>query len=435
MHKLKSFLRRINWRHVFASFALTGVLAVFCWLSLSLPRFALFWAFGLVFGFVLQRSRFCFVSAISNCFLSRDTRLLEGILPVFRSGDRFWQITVPLSLLDFGKSGEDSALLVQNMLRKVFARFDALSKEPVYLALEQIAVRSEHSLARGEDQFDTFHTVQGNFYRTPTESRSDWSFQIRGISGLAWEEREQLSFTHCLRDTFEISFQSGCREGRQFIPCDLAAVFYSPFRHFSGGVFQGKFSISTRGGRAESRTIRMENAVFRNMLLAPLVGPYTTFAVEGTVTNLFLSQAIFGTENIFAEGHLQVTNGAVEMPLFARCVGNFQLTVITRDRFGERSGCILDSTMLTIPFDRCAVHFRLHPGGIDFWADQRWENLLMYRRHDNSPHAAMTVYLPPHRRTVTYHEVMSLFAPDNAPVVPLTQGMRAIVPHLPILPR
>ena len=53
---------------------------VFFWLNTTMPRLALFWVFGLALGFILQRSRFCFVSAISNCFLFRDTRLLEGIL-------------------------------------------------------------------------------------------------------------------------------------------------------------------------------------------------------------------------------------------------------------------------------------------------------------------------------------------------------------------
>jgi uncharacterized protein len=59
---------------------IAGALAVFSWLNSSFPRLALFWLFGLALGFVLQRSRFCFVSAVSNCVLFRDTRLLEGIL-------------------------------------------------------------------------------------------------------------------------------------------------------------------------------------------------------------------------------------------------------------------------------------------------------------------------------------------------------------------
>jgi len=51
----------------------------FMLLSPETPRLAVFWLFGLAFGFVLQRSRFCFVSAISNFALFRDGRLLKGL--------------------------------------------------------------------------------------------------------------------------------------------------------------------------------------------------------------------------------------------------------------------------------------------------------------------------------------------------------------------
>ncbi len=53
---------------------------VFLQLNSETPRLAIFWLFGLAFGFVLQRSRFCFVSAISNFALFRDGRLLKGLL-------------------------------------------------------------------------------------------------------------------------------------------------------------------------------------------------------------------------------------------------------------------------------------------------------------------------------------------------------------------
>lgn len=42
--------------------------------------FPLFWAFGLAFGFVLQRSRFCFASAFRDLFLFGGSATLKGIL-------------------------------------------------------------------------------------------------------------------------------------------------------------------------------------------------------------------------------------------------------------------------------------------------------------------------------------------------------------------
>jgi len=41
---------------------------------------AVFWLFGLAFGFVLQRSRFCFASAFRDLFLLGDARVMKGIL-------------------------------------------------------------------------------------------------------------------------------------------------------------------------------------------------------------------------------------------------------------------------------------------------------------------------------------------------------------------
>jgi uncharacterized membrane protein YedE/YeeE len=41
---------------------------------------AIFWTFGLAFGFVLQRSRFCFASAFRDIFLLRHGRNMRGVL-------------------------------------------------------------------------------------------------------------------------------------------------------------------------------------------------------------------------------------------------------------------------------------------------------------------------------------------------------------------
>jgi uncharacterized membrane protein YedE/YeeE len=41
---------------------------------------AVFWVFGLAFGFVLQRSRFCFAAAFRDLFLLGDARVMKGII-------------------------------------------------------------------------------------------------------------------------------------------------------------------------------------------------------------------------------------------------------------------------------------------------------------------------------------------------------------------
>ncbi len=50
------------------------------WLVRFGPQAALFWAFGLAFGFVLQRSRFCFASAFRDLFLFSSGRMMKAVL-------------------------------------------------------------------------------------------------------------------------------------------------------------------------------------------------------------------------------------------------------------------------------------------------------------------------------------------------------------------
>ena len=347
------------------------------------------------------------------------TSIITGVLPSFRAEEPFWQITVPESILSFKDySSEHSALTVQNMLRKVFARFESLADVPVQFVFNEFYLISAHSLKRGggEVEADLFSLVQGNIYRTSAEIRSDWSFEIKGISEI---DRLHLSFTLSLTDTLEIAFRTGRQRA---IPCDLAAVFYPSFKSFSGGSFLGEYVLSTRSGH-NAQTIRLNNAMFVNVPLAPLVSSYTDFAVAGTIANLQFTQAIFGAEGISAEGSFHVQDGVIESALFHRCVGNFGLKVEPES--------ILDSEMRMIPFTASAILFRMHQNGIDFRADQRWFNALMYQESTTTDEPLWAAYFPPQRRTVTYHELMSIFVSDSAPTVPLTTGTQSLLPHIP----
>ncbi len=60
--------------------ALVAAAAIATLTSRADPRSGLFWLFGLAFGFVLQRSRFCFASAFRDLFLFGSGRVMRGIL-------------------------------------------------------------------------------------------------------------------------------------------------------------------------------------------------------------------------------------------------------------------------------------------------------------------------------------------------------------------
>jgi uncharacterized membrane protein YedE/YeeE len=60
--------------------AAAAAFAILLGAALSDRLLAVFWLFGLGFGFVLQRSRFCFASAFRDLFLLGDARVMKGII-------------------------------------------------------------------------------------------------------------------------------------------------------------------------------------------------------------------------------------------------------------------------------------------------------------------------------------------------------------------
>lgn len=68
-------------RHVlWGLLALVVAIAILLIYTRVNPGLAVFWAFGLAYGVVVQRSRFCFTSAFRDLFLLRDGRLARGVI-------------------------------------------------------------------------------------------------------------------------------------------------------------------------------------------------------------------------------------------------------------------------------------------------------------------------------------------------------------------
>jgi len=67
--------------HIWAGLlALVGAVGIYLFANANDPQMALFWVLGLSFGFVLQRSRFCFASGFRDIFLLQHGRTLKGII-------------------------------------------------------------------------------------------------------------------------------------------------------------------------------------------------------------------------------------------------------------------------------------------------------------------------------------------------------------------
>ncbi len=59
------------------------MIAVGIWLNTKGLNLLLFWVTGLVFGFILQRSRFCFTASLRDPYLTGSTSLTKAVLIAF----------------------------------------------------------------------------------------------------------------------------------------------------------------------------------------------------------------------------------------------------------------------------------------------------------------------------------------------------------------
>ena len=78
-------VQRQSWR-LLAPNKFMGFLAAFAALAIWAiaagidPELGLFWAYGLAFGFVLQRGRLCFAAAFRDIFLLQHGRTLKAVV-------------------------------------------------------------------------------------------------------------------------------------------------------------------------------------------------------------------------------------------------------------------------------------------------------------------------------------------------------------------
>jgi hypothetical protein len=331
----------------------------------------------------------------------------------------FRQIVVPDSVLTFDHDSV-SAVAVRDTFEKILARFYLLSETPVQFVFENVGIFSTYSKKRPDEKPDRVRFVRGNLYRTKNEIRSDWEFQVPEFSELETQRFSVIQKRQA--NNVEITL----RTGKIPIPCDLAAVFCSAFRHFGNGSrFSGEFSVEKNSNSEVPPTLRLKNVSFKEMNIAPFAEEYTPFSVSGTMRDFQITHAALGQNLFTAEGCFQIVDGSIEKALFQRIIERFHLIVQPSD--------ILDSPRGMIPFTACAVHFRLQPDGVIFRPDELWHNALMHQVPDTSGLGKMTVYFPDeNRQLISFHTFFSIFAPDTAPVVPLTPGLKNLFFVLPL---
>jgi hypothetical protein len=332
----------------------------------------------------------------------------------------FQQIFVSDSVLTLDHDDFGSAVAVRDTFEKILARFPSLSEKPIQFVFENVGAFSTCSKKRPDEKPDRFRFVRGNLYRTKNEIQSCWEFQVPEFSEL---ETQQFYVVQSLHSN---GVEIMLRTGKIPLPCELAAVFCPTFRYFGNGSrFNGEFSLEKTGDPEISPILRLNNVSFKDVDITAFAGEYTPFSVSGIMRDLQINHAAFGTNIFTAEGCFQIVDGSIEKTLFQRFIERFRLTVQPSD--------IAESPRETIPFTACAVHFRLQPDGVFFRPDELWRNALMHTIPDNTGLGKMAVYFPEEsRQLISYHSLFSIFAPDTAPVVPLTPGLKNLFFVLPI---
>ncbi len=341
--------------------------------------------------------------------------------------ENFLLVRVPTSVLKLGhyENDESAARVVHAALAKLLTRFPQLSATETRFDFEKVGIFTTHSRKRqGKIKFETLRFVRGHLYRTENGVRSDWSFELPEVSTL---ETQRLSF---FRRTATGGAEIELRTGKIPIPVEIVSPLCPVFGRFgAGSKFSGGFSLENHSESGSVRTIRIENAVFQNIDLTPIVSNYTTFPVTGTVDTLVVRKAAFGPGTFFADGTFLLVHGEIDSTLFNRFVRQFDLTVSPPE--------VLESPQKSIPFEQCALQFQAQADGLAFWPDDDWKDLVMYRSGDGFRTEIITVHFPAFtvdapRRPVSYHSLLSVLAPETAPVVPLTPSLKQIYSVLPV---
>ena len=384
--------------------------------------------------------------------------IFSPITARLQSDTGFWKIIVPrmhVPVNDLTGHSDTSGLLattLQTFFGELLTRYQLDPRYPVYICVGEIdflsSMGSLHPLPAGEGttnsqatkglpnirepqnirEIQNIRLAIGMLYRDKNVIRFDWNFQIPAVS-----ETEYQRFSMTL-DRQSSLMTVHLKTGVQPIPCGFISAFSHAFQYFGAeSLFSGEISAQFNRNDPADFTLRLKKAFFEYLDVAPYAADYTPFVVTGTVRGLQVESATFspGHGHFEADGFVHVVDGSVEKVLFHRLVERFDLEV--------RPQNILDAPWGAVPFDDCCIFYRLRKDGATFYAQDPKSNerhfsdneLFMRRLGSGDEKQPMDVLFAKQSRMMTYHEILSVLAPDNAPVIPLTPGLQKIVTILP----
>jgi hypothetical protein len=380
---------------------------------------------------------------------------IKYILNIGDDDDGFWHISVTKSLIDisggsssagdFNSGGDkididnvdnvdkvdnvdnvdkvnkvdnvDNAVELRECFHELLSRMEIFSSKPILIKFDEIDVLAT-SLKRFKIRF-----VAGNFYQTESAIRSEWSFFIPRVSET---EREHIIIAR-RRNSRNLSVT--LKTGNMPLPCEFIAIFCSPFRILGQYPSRVSGEITAEiehfeGGDRSEWVYSLQNVFFNDIEIEQIVDGNMPYLLSGQIKGLRVNEALLGGGRLQANGWIDVVDGVIERGLFHRIVDRFSLTVLP--------AALLDSPRAEYPFTRCIFNYRLQHDGVIFWVEDTG-NVFMVNSGDGIQTQPMAVSLPDGSgKLISYHSVLSIFASDAAPIIPLTPFSKYFVPLIPV---
>ncbi|MDR2169861.1 MAG: hypothetical protein LBP59_06950 [Planctomycetaceae bacterium] len=319
----------------------------------------------------------------------------------------------------------DGGVVLRECFLELIARMELLSVEPVFITFDEIDVIGT-SLNRFKLRF-----VAGNLYQTESAIRSEWNFLIPLVSET---ESERISI---VRRRNSRSLAVTLKTGNMPLPCEFIAIFCPSFRILGGypARVSGEIMASVEylggggigGGGAAAWEYSLRNVFFNDINIERFMAGSLPYILRGNVRGFRVNEAYWGGGKLRADGWVEIVEGVIERGLFHRIVKNFALTVMPES--------ILDSPRMEYPFTQCVFNYKIDHNGVIFWKERLSDeagNVFMFKTGDGVQTQPMAVSLPDgNGKLVSYHNVLSIFAPDSAPIVPLTPLSKFLIPLLP----
>ncbi|MDR1052645.1 MAG: hypothetical protein LBL39_00560 [Planctomycetaceae bacterium] len=347
---------------------------------------------------------------------------IKRFLGVSDRGEGFWYLYSARSLFDLGDDDNvDGGVELRECFLKLISQMEELSGKPIFIKLDEIDVIAT-SLKQVKLRF-----VAGNLYQTESAIRSEWSFFIPKVSET---EREEVSI---VRQRNSQNLSVTLKTGKMPLPCEFIAIFCPSFRflgqHPSRVSGEIMASVDRLGGSGDGSvwSYSLRNVFFNEIDISQIIDENIPYILRGKIMGIQVNEAFFGGGKLQADGWVEVIDGVVDSELFRRLAKRFSLTVLPEN--------FLESPRTEYPFTQCIFYYELQHDGVKLWAKYSSDArgyAVMSNNGNGVQTLPMSVFFPnDSKKMISYHDLLSIFASDSTPIIPLIPLSKFFVPIIP----